>query len=332
MIKKFWDRINKRGIILLYHRVAELAFDPFQLSVSPKHFDEQMNVIQKYGRAVTMAEMGQGLKRFSFREKEIVISFDDGYADNFFNAKPILERYNIPATFFIVSGAVNKQEEFWWDDLEKLILQSKSIPQVFSLSINGVKYHWKIKDEEQRILIYKDEFIQIPEANAELSKGRLYFALWKILSGLSYQGKKDALNQIMQWAQSSIPRTTHLPLTTKELISLAGNSNFEIGAHTVCHPMLSRLSSDEQAVEISKSKNELENMINRPITSFSYPHGDYSEITLKHVKRLNFKNACTVVHKSVKKNNDPFLLPRLMVLDWNADVFEQKLCQWMGSQ
>src|ERR1043165_2248753 len=89
---------NRRGLVLMYHRVAKLAFDPRQLSVSPEHFAQQLMVIKKLGRPEKMREMGNRLKRFSFGEKTIAVTLDDGYADNFHHARPLLEQQDVPAT------------------------------------------------------------------------------------------------------------------------------------------------------------------------------------------------------------------------------------------
>lgn len=328
--KRTWNRLNRRGIVLTYHRVVDLVCDPWQLGVSPVRFEEHLQVINKYGKPVQLREMGMKLKRFSIGKMEIVVSFDDGYADNVYNAKPILERHNVPATFFIVSGAVDSREELWWDELEKILLQSESLPQVFDLSIAGTDYDWQITSEKGReTLKYEEGIRHVPEANAVLSSGRLYFALWKILSELSSPVKQDTLRQIAQWAKSTMSRTTHLAMTSKELLSLARSPLFEIGAHTVSHPMLSRLPLEKQKEEIVCSKDKLERLIGEPVTSFAYPHGDYSDDTLRLLRQSNFKNACTVHQGPVFRNADPLLMPRFTVLNWNTDTFEQNLCRWL---
>ena len=86
---------------LLYHRINMLRPDPWTLCVSPAHFAEQMDVAS----------------RFSPRP---IITFDDGYADNLHQALPILERFNIPARFFVVSGELGSLQEMWWDALDQV--------------------------------------------------------------------------------------------------------------------------------------------------------------------------------------------------------------------
>ncbi|MFC1510450.1 polysaccharide deacetylase family protein [Candidatus Omnitrophota bacterium] len=332
-LRKTLTQLNRRGIILMYHRVEDLESDPWNLSVSPARFAEHMQIIKKLGRPVQMREMGKSLKRFSFGRKEIVVTFDDGYADNFHNARPVLEQNGIPATFFITTGATDRPQEFWWDEIGRTILTEKMLPEIFDLTIAGRQYRWQITPVDQREIIEESEAIMdTPQNDMSLSRDRLFYVLWKIIDRLPFLEKKDILQQVAQWAgASSDPREDHLPMTSKELKTLASSSLFEIGAHTVHHPMLSRLLPEEQEKEIVCSKHDLEELLNEPITSFCYPHGDYSKETVKILKSLRFKNACTVTQGTVERNNDPFLLPRVGVLNWSGVEFEKNLKRWMDA-
>jgi len=330
-LKKIKTQLNRRGVVLMYHRVAKLEHDPWWLSVSPAHFEEQMQALKKYGRPVKMQEMGRNLKRFSIGPKEIVLTFDDGYADNFYNARPILEKYGTCATFFITTGATNTREEFWWDEIGRLTLAAQSLPERFELTISGTRYQWQINSKVPETIEGDPDRIGIPPDNAVLSKMRFHYVLWQIISKLSFDEKKAVLREIAKWAgQSSEPRPDHLAMSSAELKALASSKLFEMGAHTVRHPMLSHLSHEKQREEIGDSKNALEELLGRDITSFAYPHGDYSEETINILKSLKFRNACTVSEHLVTRNSDPFRLPRFGVMDWNGDQFEDNLRRWMS--
>lgn len=326
---KILTQMNRRGIILMYHRVADLHYDPWSLGVSPDNFEEHMRVIKKYGKPVKMSKMVENLKHFSFGQNEIVITFDDGYSDNLHTAGPILERYAIPATFFIVSGAINNREEFWWDELERITVTANLLPEAFKMDISGKEYRWRIsRNREPQNIGYEPG---IYPANSELTRYQLYYALWEIIKLLSLKEKKDILKQISAWAgKSSTPRTDYLPMTSQELVSLANSQLFEIGAHTINHSMLQHLSPQEQEEEISRSKNDLENTIKRTVTSFSYPHGDCSPETVSIVRRLGFKNSCTAIPRMIKRNDNPYLLPRYAVRNWVGEEFENNLRHWLA--
>jgi peptidoglycan/xylan/chitin deacetylase (PgdA/CDA1 family) len=330
-IKNIMTRANIRGIILMYHRVVNLDYDALELCVSKSHFEEHIQVINKYFQAVQIQKMANNLNKLSFGKKEIVITFDDGYADNFHNAKPILERYGTPATFYVVTGALNGKEEFSATYLEKAILESPDLPSIFEISISGKKYRWLINQEEPcRKIDYSQSKFGMPLNNESLSRARLFFALTEIISTTSIEKRKEIFQQIADWTgEALLPRQDYLPMTSNELCVLANSNIFEIGAHTLSHSMLSCLSAKEQEKEVIQNKQYLENLLNRKIISFSYPYGNYSSDTVRIIERLGFQNACTVVHRAVIRNTNPYLLPRYAVLDWDGDFFENKLRNWL---
>lgn len=332
-IKNVLDQANKRGVILMYHRVVDQknGLDPWGLCVSPKHFEEQLQVLRKISRPIALKKMVRSLHKFPLGAKETVLTFDDGYADNFHNAQPLLEKYEVPATFFIVSGAVNSKEEFWWDELERIILEADQLPECFDLEIAGIQYNWKIISERgNKTFNYDAEVASTLRDDRVSSPHKLYMALWRILAEFTYSGKKDILCRIGQWAkESSTPRASYYPMTSDELASLAKGRLVDIGAHTVSHPLLSRLSVSDQEREIVRSKRDLEDMLNQPVSSFSYPHGDRSNETVRLVKEAGFHNACAVLPQPIRRGSDPFQLPRFTVNDWDGNEFEKNLSKWL---
>ncbi len=98
-------------VILTYHRVTELSDDPEQLAVSPAHFREQLEVLRRNEFPILRFDQPwESPTRTSF-----VLTFDDGYADNYREALPILREFQFPATFFVSGRAVDGEREFSWD-------------------------------------------------------------------------------------------------------------------------------------------------------------------------------------------------------------------------
>jgi len=325
-IKASVARLKRTGIILMYHRVSETEPDPWRLNVSPKNFDEHMRVIKKYGITVKMQEMRMGLSTFNPAHDTIAVTFDDGFADNYHHAKPTLEKYDVPATFFIPSYAMESRQEFWWDRLTR-ILTSQELPKLFEMVINNTYIRWNIDSKSEVRFNFTDE---LPPLGSILSKNQLFFFSWRLIRPLSFQGQEKAVEQIMSWAAlSSQPDPIHLPMTLDELRQMANSRLFEIGGHTAHHALLSAWPVKAQEEEIRTGKQKLQNWLNKEITSFAYPYGDYSKDTPGIVKRLSFQNACTIIEGPVKRGMDPFLLPRFMIFNWDGDKFEQKLQEWL---
>ena len=99
------------GLVLLYHRVAEVPSDPFNLCVTPRHFAEHLEVLKKYTQPVPLQQLVKTSQEGNSPNWSVAITFDDGYADNLYNAKPLLEKYEIPATVFVATGNLEQERD-----------------------------------------------------------------------------------------------------------------------------------------------------------------------------------------------------------------------------
>src|SRR5579872_3705746 len=123
------------GLILLYHRVAEgVAADLFSVTVSPRRFAEQVDALAAEYDVVPLTEVFSG----SPHRPVIAITFDDGYADNL-DAARLLAARDLPATFFLTSGQLGSDREFWWDELARLVFEA-DIVDVRGLDLDGVSH------------------------------------------------------------------------------------------------------------------------------------------------------------------------------------------------
>src|SRR5215212_8407591 len=91
-------RAGRTALILMYHRVAKSSTDPFSTAVTPHHFAEHLEVLREYFHPVRLKQLPRELSVYNFPQPPVAVTFDDGYADNLYNAKPLLERFAIPAT------------------------------------------------------------------------------------------------------------------------------------------------------------------------------------------------------------------------------------------
>jgi peptidoglycan/xylan/chitin deacetylase (PgdA/CDA1 family) len=108
------------AVVLLYHRVAEVAHDPWGLAVAPARFAEQLEALAKRFSPVPLRELAARMDAGGLPPRSVALTFDDGYRDNLEAAEPLLARYGVPATIFVVSWYVGAGREFWWDELEAL--------------------------------------------------------------------------------------------------------------------------------------------------------------------------------------------------------------------
>jgi peptidoglycan/xylan/chitin deacetylase (PgdA/CDA1 family) len=113
------SRFADRFLILGYHRIGDSGGSPDPLTVEARNFEQQMATLARTGNVIPLRTAVARLERDDLPTGAVVITFDDGYADNLHVALPVLERYRLPATVFVVSDYLDR--EFWWDRLSRLM-------------------------------------------------------------------------------------------------------------------------------------------------------------------------------------------------------------------
>lgn len=319
------------AVILLYHRVAEVPSDPQLLCVTPRHFKEHLEHLRLHYRPMSLRELKEALDAERIPHKAVVVTFDDGYADNLYNAKPLLERYDVPATVFVTSGYVGQGQEFCWDELEHILLVSPNLPETLHLTIQGKTYSWQLGEAET-----DDETPNKPDLRWNVTmeiyatpRHRVYCELHPLFRVLDYEAREQLLIQLSQWAGVSREgRSTHRILQADEIAKLSEGGLVEVGAHTLTHPVLIAQPLEMQWREIMESKRQLEAILGHPVTSFSYPYGgqgDVGEETIALVREADYQMACANSPTAITCRSDPYWLPRCLIRDWDGDGFGRRL-------
>jgi peptidoglycan/xylan/chitin deacetylase (PgdA/CDA1 family) len=291
--------------ILMYHRVADGVDDPFKLCVSPDRFAAHLDVIARLGEPSTLDQLGLPSLR-----PRIVVTFDDGYADNLINAVPIAEAKGVPITIFVTSGVVGSDNGFWWDRLDTLIRSRPSAIRAITLATS---------DGTVRVDI-------------GASSNRACQSVRRHLLPLRVTEIHQILDTIAeQWGVSASPPPDARPLTLSELDQLASSRAVTIGAHTVDHIRLRGFEAAEQQATISSSKHQLEQLTGQNISHFAYPYGDadaFDEHSVDAVHAAGFQTACTTIGGNASSTSDPLRLPRRMVKNWSRLRFRATLERW----
>lgn len=305
----------------------ELASDPHAICVSPGRFREHLEVIRARYNPIALADLLAALSDGRVPRLSVVVTFDDGYADNLLEAKPLLERYEVPATVFVTTGYVGLGREFWWDELERCLLRPGTLPETLALTIEGEADSWDLGDGTD----YSEEEFQRNRgwnwrAHTYPSvRQRLFRELFQRLQPLQHEDRCSALQTLSSWAdEGPLARATHQVLTPDELLHLADSDLIEIGAHSVTHPLLSELPPAERRKEISDSKTFLEDVLGTRVDSFAYPYGVIAD-TVDAVRQAGFQAACATSNGIVFPDQDVYQLPRAYVGDWDGDEFARRI-------
>lgn len=324
---------DRNALILTYHRVAAMDSDPWSLCVTPQHFGEHLDILRRHAHPIALWQLKEALRDGNISRRSVVVTFDDGYADNLYNAKPLLEGRDISATVFIATGYLEQEREFWWDKLERVLLKPGTLPETLRLSINGNPHQWDLNGASH----YSEDAARKNRdwkalEDAPTSRHSLYYSLWQLLQPLPESERRNVLDEIIAWASIGQGNQPDRPtLTPEEVVALAQGKLVEVGSHTVTHPVLSALSADLQQKEVQQSKAILEEILGRPVTSFAYPYGarcNYTDETVSTVREAGFACACSTLEGVVERDTDRFQLPRVHVQDWDGEEFARQLSLW----
>jgi peptidoglycan/xylan/chitin deacetylase (PgdA/CDA1 family) len=311
------SRVLDSALILGYHRIDEFEDDPYSLRVSVSHFAEQLSVLRRESTPISLQQLLDGLANGQLPHHAVVLTFDDGYAGMLHYVKPLLERFEIPATVFVTTGCMGR--EFWWDRLAGTLRSAPDLPEQLCLSIPGRPNLGR----------------STPGAGGSMpdleTQHKILRSLYERLLPLAVPQRDLVLNQLAQQVQNSDNRVPFdRSLTPEEVIELAKSDMIEIGAHTVTHPVLKALPVAQQRWEIHASKGRLEELLAKPVSSFSFPNGSSDGLTRAMVKEAGFTCACASVNDVTWRGSDRFWLPRFWIPDWAGVRFAAWLKHWLG--
>ena len=324
-VRRRWARWKKSALVLCYHRVISLPSDPQLLAVSPEHFAQHLEVLRTTAAPVSLNAV---LTRDRPGARATVaLSFDDGYVDNLAVAKPLLEQHDVPATVFVCTGNLGTEQEFWWDDLERALLGDHSLPATFGLEVAGDVVRHDLRGEDG----VADGW-NVLEPVDPSPRYVLYRDLASRLRPLPPDQRDAAIAAVRAWAGiGAAGRDSHRSLREDEVTDLATGGLIEIGAHTVRHPVLARLSSADQQQELRSSREYLRELTASSVESFAYPFGgvdDFSATTIGLLKDEGFTHAYTTIPGGVSPKGDRYRVPRLLVRDWDGEEFARRLANW----
>lgn len=255
--------------ILTFHRVND-DHDPFLPAMPTAVFAARLAHIARHYRVLTVEDLVEHARKGTTPRNALALTFDDGYRDNLTHAAPILAQHGLPATIFLATGYIGTPDLPWFD----------RVALAFKLS--------RHKD----VTIPGCEPLQIKTEGDRLA-GLVLAMNW--LKTLPDEERRRAVERLVADLRPRGPgRPKRVMLTWEEVDALRG-LGFSIGAHTVTHPILSRVTPERAREEIQGSKDAIERTLGVPVFAFAYPNGgpqDYSSTTVRLVQECGF--ACAV--------------------------------------
>lgn len=282
------------GVVLMYHRVANVEDDLYGLAVHPQRFGDHIEYLMNRGCVVPLGDL---LNPAS--SARIAVTFDDGYADNAITAAPLLAAAGLPATYFITTGTLGGRR-FWWDRLAAALLGEHPLPDGVDVRVGGRQLWLSL--------------------NSPLARRTAVNFLHRRLRPLPPDQLEAVVDGLL--ARLRAPQADDgLTMSTDQLQGIADLPLVEIGAHTRTHLQLAGQREALQRQEIIGSVSDLSSLLGRPVTAFAYPFGSSSAVgTLapKLAREAGCSLACSTHPGTVSSHSQRYSLPRLNVRDWNA--------------
>lgn len=244
-------------VVLNYHRIGSgenSLFDRALWSAAQHDFERQVEVLKRNCEVIGLEELPDVVLRLESgqtRDRFAMITFDDGYRDNYELAFPVLRSAGVPGVFFITTGFLDDGRLGWWDELSWMV-RSSSCTEIDASDWCG-------------------ERVKIDRPDCDLAIQKLV----RVIYGLDADRTDKFLNFLAETTGSgrAPKRLSHDLWMTWENVREMRNSGMSIGAHTVTHPVLATRTAEQQSFEICESKLRIEQELGEPVTALSIPVG-----------------------------------------------------------
>lgn len=295
---------QRRLSIFAYHGIWDTDDVCRDEAISVEQFDWQMRLLSRVFNIIPLKQAIAAMENGTLPKRAVVLTFDDGYENNLSVALPVLQKYRVPATFFITASAV--QQGVMWNDLVK-----EAIYRCDKAELN------------------------MPELGLEqvgicstAEKSELIDQLLEKLKAMRLQQQREAVALICQ--RTGITPERRLMLTEQQLRQFASTEGVTVGCHTFYHPMLSVCSQDEVMADLQASKAYLQEIVGEPVDYFAYPYGKYGKhFFAEHVNlvvKAGFKAAVTTDWGVNEPDDSYYLLKRFTPWDNNPVKFFLRMC------
>lgn len=293
--------LNQQGVVFCFHRIMEqheegTLFGASRLSNTIAQLEQTIQVFKKWGYAfVSMDEVHANLGKGGSK-KFVAFTFDDGYRDNYTHLLPFMEAEGVPFIVYVATNLIEKKFKHWWYEAEEIIGCNEQ-------------------------LLLPTGTLPCKSQNEKLT------AFNQVRSWLIDSDSKTTLDQKLQALREQAMRPKQIfnreTMSWEEVVAISQSRTGSIGAHTVNHLALARLSMEDMAWEMSESKRILEQQTGRPVSHFAYPYGTPFECYHREYEmavKVGYKTAVTLRPGGLflQAVGQPMALPRVFISNQNT--------------
>lgn len=288
---RFFNVLRGKSFILMYHRVKDSQehddlYDS-AMFVTNKTLEMHIDELSQDFNIVSLDQMGEDVR------PQCILTFDDGWADNYHNALPVLSARAVPATIFITVNYIGTSKSFWFHSIWLIAnrcLLANDEDKFFSYFKRHIKYDGDLKINEDNVAIIIGEFKSFKPEEIDI-------IVENALTAFGIDNKSTST--MLTWNQ------------VNELI----NSGVTIGSHGMNHYILTQLDDIKIKYEITESLSVLKNNVKTISEYFCYPNGNYNNGVINTVKLAGYVGAIgTEIGYNTSKTNK-YCLNRIAIHD-----------------
>ena len=283
--------LNREKILILtYHR---FSLETNSSRISSAEFAAHLEYLSKNNRVLSLHETIDYLhKGKTLPPNTTIITIDDGYADAFEIAFPLLKRYGFPATVYAVTDFLDGKCWLWTDLMRYVLLETES--DSIEIELGGAdKIKAELKSKTQRLETAR-------RVNSRLKK----------LPDEQKEAKIKSIAAALNVEIPALPAGEFAPMNWQQARAM-DSENVRIESHTATHPILTNISAKRLDFELKNSKKRLEEMLGRQVEHFCYPNGSFDENVWRAVESSGYKSATTTNYGFNERKGNPFLLNRI---------------------
>lgn len=266
--------LRNRCYILAYHMVSEESPNGFYPQISVAEFEHHMKHLAANYRVIPLDELAHRLKEKRSVRKCAALTFDDGFRDNYTYVYPILRKLDIPATIFLATGSVDSGQAPWFIRLRQLFMETEE--HALSLEWEGDKLFFSLNGPNQRKTVSD--------------------RIMKWIQHISDTRREGVLGMLEQKLGGNVQQPPANLMLTWDQVREMSRNGIHFGAHTVTHPVISRVTTPRLDEEIRASRDRIQEEIGLPVTTFAYPfgrRGHYSKEAIECLEKYKFLCAVT---------------------------------------
>lgn len=297
--KLFGSAFAGLGSVLTLHHVcpdsqpSEFAPNSI-LNVTPEFLAAAILRIREAGfEIISICEFDERMQARTFENPFVVITLDDGYRDNYDYAYPVFLEHRVPFCIYLCTGVLNRTANLWWRDLEMMISESERI---------------KVPAPGGGIVEHRTRTVR--------QKNHVFEKIYWELRRMPLQQQLDTARELNNLNPTDGDSSQDAPLDSAMIQDMQSSGLLTLGAHTVSHYALSKLSEDEVTQEIEDGRAAIAAMTGVSPEHFAYPFGDRESAAQREfdiVRKLGFRTAVTtkkgVIHE--RHVNSMHALPRI---------------------